>query len=286
MTGPVGNLPAVTSEFERDTSVARQDCDGAAVTDGGFPLARFEAPVRAGWEIGEVSNGGYLLALTARAMSEVAERPPLTVTGHYLAPVPPGPANVDVETVRSGRRLATLRATLQRDGRPLVTALGTFGRGPDSDVVRIEGAPPDLESYEESRPVATPGEPPFPTINDRLASRLRRGDDGFRFGTPTGRAEVAGWFSFADHGPIDELGLLLAADAFPPPVFNSGLPVAWVPTVELTVHVRAVPVAGPLRVLFRSRFISGGLLDEDGELWDTSGQLVAQSRQLSLVPLP
>jgi acyl-CoA thioesterase len=247
---------------------------------------RFEAPVRPGWEIGAVSNGGYLLALAARAMSEVAERPPLTVTGHYLAPVPPGPAIAEVEIVRSGRRFATLRATLQRDGRPLLTVLGTFGRVPGGDVARIDGAPPELDPYDVSQPVAGSGEPPFPTINDRLANRLRRGDDGFRFGAPTGRAEVAGWFAFADEGPIDELALLLAADAFPPAVFNSGLPVAWVPTIELTVHVRAVPVAGPLRVLFRSRFISGGLLDEDGELWDTSGRLVAQSRQLSLIPRP
>ncbi|MBA3982633.1 MAG: thioesterase family protein [Acidimicrobiia bacterium] len=282
----LGNFPAVTSEFERDTAVTRQDGGVAAFTDGGFPAVRFEAPVRAGWEIGQASNGGYLLALAARAMSEMAERPPLTVTGHYLAPVPPGPASVDVETVRSGRRLATLRATLHRDGRPLVTLLGTFGRAPESDVARMDGAPPELEPYELSPPVAASGEPPFPTINDRLANRLRRGDDGFRFGSPTGRAEVAGWLAFADHGPIDELGLLLAADAFPPPVFNSGLPVAWVPTLELTVHVRAVPVPGPLRVLFRSRFISGGLLDEDGEMWDASDRLVALSRQISLIPRP
>jgi Thioesterase-like superfamily len=84
--------------------------------------------------------------------------------------------------------------------------------------------------------------------------------------------------------PIDALGLLLAADAFPPPIFNSGLPVAWVPTVELTVHIRGVPAPGPLRCSFRSRFIRDGLLDEDGEIWDSTGVLVCQSRQLALMP--
>ena len=63
-------------------------------------------------------------------------------------------------------------------------------------------------------------------------------------------------------------------------------PMAWVPTVELTVHVRGVPAPGPLRVAFRSRFIHDGLLDEEGELWDSAGALVAQSRQLSLMPRP
>ena len=86
--------------------------------------------------------------------------------------------------------------------------------------------------------------------------------------------------------PIDAIALLLAADAFPPAVFNTDLPVAWVPTVELTVHIRGVPAPGPLRCAFRTRFAHDGLLDEEGAIWDSSGTLVAQSRQLALVPRP
>ena len=114
--------------------------------------------------------------------------------------------------------------------------------------------------------------------------RLRPGDDGFRTGTPTGRAEIAGWFALAAEEPIDEIGLLLVADALAPAIFNSGLPFAWVPTVELTVHIRATPAPGPLRCVFRTRFVAGGMLEEDGEIWDATGTLVAQSRQLALTP--
>jgi acyl-CoA thioesterase len=77
---------------------------------------------------------------------------------------------------------------------------------------------------------------------------------------------------------------LLVADAFPPTIFNADLPVAWTPTLEMTTHIRSEPEPGWLRCRFSTRFITGGMLEEDGELWDDSGRLVAQSRQLALLP--
>jgi hypothetical protein len=76
----------------------------------------------------------------------------------------------------------------------------------------------------------------------------------------------------------------LFADALPPPIFNV-IDVGWVPTIELTVHVRARPASEWLRAVLRTRFLFGGLLEADGELWDDAGTLVAQSRQIAAVPL-
>jgi hypothetical protein len=39
-----------------------------------------------------------------------------------------------------------------------------------------------------------------------------------------------------------------------------------------------------LRCKFATHFVTGGFLEEDGEIWDPAGRLVAQSRQLALVP--
>ncbi|MEO6570749.1 MAG: thioesterase family protein [Ilumatobacteraceae bacterium] len=267
----------MTGMYELATAVRR-------VGDG-----RFEADVQPGWDIGGNANGGYLLGIAGRAMAEAVGRPPLTVTAHYLAPAPAGPCRVDVQVVRSGRRLATATASLWQGDRQIMQLLGTFGEQQpafEGEVPYIVGAPPVMPSFEESTapPPLPDGE--VPAIFGKLGIRMRPGDAGFRDGVKSGRAEIGGWFSFADERPVDAIGLLFVADSFPPPVFNTDHPVAWVPTVELTVHVRGVPAPGPLRCEFRSRFIQAGLLEEDGEIWDSTDHLVAQSRQLALVPRP
>lgn len=274
----------MTGEFSTDTAVTRRP--------GADPIVHFDATVRPGWDIGGNANGGYLLAIAGRAMAEVAGRPPLTVTAHYLAPAPEGPCTVAVEPVRVGRRMATAVASLRQGDREVLRVLGTFAEQQDVPALLTDGAPPELPPYEEcddgiddqsGTDAGADGAGP-PAITERLAVRLRPGDGGFRSGRPSGRPEIAGWFAFADHHPIDPIALLLVADAFAPPVFNTALPMGWVPTVELTVHVRAVPAPGPLACVFRTRFIHGGLLEEDGEMWDSTGTLVCQSRQLALTP--
>jgi acyl-CoA thioesterase len=95
---------------------------------------------------------------------------------------------------------------------------------------------------------------------------------------------MRGWIHFPDDRPIDTLALLLAVDAMPPPLFNLPYEKGWVPTLELTVHVRAVPVGKRLACSFRTKVVQGGLLEEDGEIWDESGTLVALSRQMAVAP--
>jgi len=246
----------------------------------------FRGAIAPKWDIAGNANGGYLLAIGARALVAATGRPdPVTVTAHYLAPGRPGPVDITTTVVKQGRRFATGTAQLRAGDRPLLALLGTFGDlSEESDALLVDGAPPDLPPVEECVYFAPTDTFP-PPFNGRVDMRLHPDDTSFAGPRRSGIARVRGWFRLPDDEAVDTIGLLLALDAFPPTIFNADLPVlGWTPTVELTTHVRARPAPGWLRCRFTTRFVTGGFLEEDGEIWDTRDRLVAQSRQLALVP--
>jgi acyl-CoA thioesterase len=248
---------------------------------------RWSGTVRPGWDIAGNANGGYLLAIAARALVRSTGRPdPVSVTAHYLAPGRPGPVEVDTSVVKEGRRFATATATLRDADRPVLAVLGTFGDlgGAEGRELR-GGGPPDLPGPDECfRMVATDTFPP--PFMRHVDLRLHPDDAGFATGEPSGSLLLRGWFRLPGDEVVDTLGLLCAVDAFPPTIFNASAAPAWTPTLELTAHVRGRPAPGWMRCRFSTRFVSGGFLEEDGEVWDAAGALVAQSRQLALVPRP
>jgi acyl-CoA thioesterase len=223
--------------------------------------------------------------MAARALVlATGRRDPVSVTAHYLSPGKPGPVEISTAVVKRGNRFATASATLSAGGRPVLTALGTLGDLEQADGPElVDGEPPDLPPPDECIPVETTGSfaPPFV---HRVELRVHPDDAGFATGGATGRALMRGWFRLRHDEPLDSVALLCAVDAFPPTAFNLRLPLGWTPTIELTAHVRSRPAPGWLRCRFTTRFVTQGFLEEDGEAWDSTGRLVAQSRQLALVP--
>jgi acyl-CoA thioesterase len=80
----------------------------------------------------------------------------------------------------------------------------------------------------------------------------------------------------------DPLALAALVDMAMPPVIDLGE--AGSTTIELSVHVRGVPAPGWLACRASTRHVIDGFHDEDFEIWDSTGRLVAQSRQLALLP--
>jgi hypothetical protein len=204
----------------------------------------------------------------------------------------PGPAVVRTDVVRTGRTLSTGQASLfqyDEDGTEVerIRVLASYG---DLDAlpddVRTSAKPPAIPPMDQC---FGPQDGPAPVegssaITDRLMLKLDPATLGWALGQPSGRGEMRAWFGLADGRDADPLSLLLAVDALPPTAFEIGLK-GWVPTVELTVHVRSRPAPGPLRVSITTRNLAGGFLEEDAEVWDSADRLVAQSRQLARVRL-
>ena len=244
---------------------------------------RYAAEIEPGWDIAGTANGGYLMAIAARAASEVAGgRIPVTLTAHFLSPGKPGPVRIDTRLEKRGRRFTTVTARLSDSNRTLMTLLGSYAASPPqpSGVERIDAGPPDIPPPDQCIPIE-PTETFPPPFMGKVELRIHPEDAAFGSGTPRFR----GWFRLRDAEAIDSFGMIVAVDAFPPTIFNARLPVAWTPTLELTAHLRGRPEPGWLRCEFTTRFITGGLLEEDLEVWDSTGRLVAQSRQLALLPL-
>lgn len=251
--------------------------------------ASYAAEITDRWRvIGGAPNGGYLATLVLRGMGmEVAAGgwglpDPLTSTGHFVTAATPGPARIDIEAVRIGKRHATLSGRLTQDGRERLRVLATFGNldrasGP---TIGTPDPPPIFSPLEDCEPLPSGVDAP---LLRRFELRFLPGTVGGAVGAPSGEARIGAWMRFADGRDPDALTLPLFADVLPPAVLNVSRSVSWVATIELTVHVRRRPVPGWLRGRFETKLLLDGYLEEDGQIWDADDNLVAVSRQLAVM---
>jgi acyl-CoA thioesterase len=235
--------------------------------------------------VGERPNGGYLLGICLQALRRVLPFPdPLTVAAFFLRPARPGPAEVRTEVVRAGRRLATGEARLLQEGAEVVRAVATFTElGAASGRALVLAEPPDLPAPDEAVDVVGGRSLPGLSLVDRFEYRMA-GRPGWTQGRPSGDPCVQLWLRFRDGRDADPLSLPAIVDAAFPAVMEIGAPGSS--TLELTAHVRARPAPGWLACRVSTRDVIDGYHEEDFEVWDSRGALVAQSRQLALLPAP
>jgi Thioesterase-like superfamily len=249
---------------------------------------RFEGELDPEWTIRGKPNGGYLLAMLGRAASAVSAHPHVIAAGaHYMTAPQPGPVVIDTELLRGGRTASQVRARMSQDGQGCVEALVTTSElDPGVAPYWDRGLPEISRVPYEDCPRLIPRTPDGGTvaIMQQIEVRLEPESSGFTAGRPTGAGELRGWLALPRSEPLDPTSLLFAVDAFPPATFDIEFS-GWVPTLELTVYVRALPEPGPVRVLQRAQLINAQRVDESCYIWDRDGRLVAQSTQLAGIRL-
>ena len=281
-----------------DATAVRRRADGMY---DARPDQRF-AIVAAGGSTPPAVNGGALIAQVLRAVLDTSPNPhPVATTANFLRVAQLAPAEVRVEWLKQGRTASTARASLVQDGATVLDMSVTTGTVPDSGGPAVVA---DGTGLPDATLLNWTGPPPdFPPIEDCVDLGPWRGSvsadgaegyamqvvvlmdpatSGWRRRNPSGVPEMRGYFQLRDGRVPDAYLLALAVDALPPAVFGLGA-TGWAPTVELTWYMRAVPVPGPLRVATWARSVGGGWFDEEAEVWDAAGTLVAQSRQLARV---
>src|SRR5690349_22707245 len=105
------------TDFDRTTAL-RPDADRPH---------RFLAALDESWASLRGVHGGYVTALAVRAAeATVSDRAVRTVAATFLRPTHPGPAVLDVATLRYGRSLSTVQVTARQDDRDVASTRVTM----------------------------------------------------------------------------------------------------------------------------------------------------------------
>jgi acyl-coenzyme A thioesterase PaaI-like protein len=264
------------SAFDAATAVRR--------AEGGGLIADLDP----GWDVGGgVMNGGYLLSVVARAAVLESPHPhPVALSASYLRATGPGRVALEVMPGSAGRTLAHAQVVLADAGGPCLTVQTTTA-ALGSGEVTWSTPPPEIAPVEECLSAAeqAAGEVDVPDvgIRHRVETRLDPATAGWVAGRPSGEPVMRAWVRFADGRGPDPFGLITFADALPPTLWSMGR-IGWAPTVQLQVLLRALPAPGWCLAEARAGEVADGWFDEDYKIWDSTGRLVAQSRQLARAP--
>ncbi len=258
------------NRFDRDTAV--QGIGGGV----------YSTELREGWNIVDGPNGGYVAAIIARAMGcEIADptRTLRSLTVHFLTRPYFETATISVRIERTGRSVSNVSATMRQGDRLLCTALAAFSVPLDSP---------------HSWTMEFPVEADRPGCDERpaLPPAARNWKTDLQYDAPffsgRGTARVAGWIRTLDPRPLDAIALVAISDALPPAPFPRINAPMMVPTIDLTVHIRAdlphptMAANESVFAEFVTNHIADGFNDEDGFMWAPDGTLLAQSRQLAI----
>jgi hypothetical protein len=258
------------------------DCDISFKAGKPFSLS---GHITDNWSVNGVPDGGYLMAILAKAMMQHSEMKSTSIiTANFLNRCEPGDASVTIEKMTTSRQFDRFHGSLSQKGIQKIRAFGTFAaENKECLVESYETSVPEIARLEKCVAMT---EIPNYTLFSQLDVRLDPVCTGWMSGKLSDTSEIKGWIKFKNDRAFDVLSILLIADSFPPAVISSQGMVAWVPTIELSVNVRKLPTTDWLKCSFRTRFITCGLLEEDGEIWDQKGELIAISRQIAQYRAP
>lgn len=251
----------------------------------------YRTEIDASWVQGRGVYGGIAAAVLVRALEAEAStgQRVVRITTSFCAPLAAGPCRVEVDVVRAGRNVATMRASVWNEGAPTpaTTCLATLARPREPSALVHRG----LVMPEVPPPEALadgPEELYFPVFAERFSLRQCVGPRPF---SGHDAARVGGWCRLREDVPVDTALVVAILDAWPPAAVGRASAKCAVASLEMTVHVlEPLPRPAPDAWLFydaSSDHAEHGLADERAVLFDRTGTAIATAQQLvALLPGP
>ncbi len=241
--------------------------------------------------VGNTPHGGYLLALMNKALSSVLNHPSsINSNVYYLDRTDPKPAELHVEVIRTSRGTSMGQVRLMQDGRLtcLFSALCSDFQymkgysGLKTPLPEIMNSVPEdqfkVMNYENLKAGSTP------SFIQQLEMSVHPDHAWWDRDISMDVAEArCSAFLELKGGAADTFVLSYLADILPPVVQNKYGSLGWVPTLTLTCNIRQLPKTNRLFIDGLAKDISNGYFEQDCNIWDMDGNLVATSRQLAKI---
>lgn len=277
-------IPSQPADFRVDTRVDSGECPG-----------HYRCSLTDRWSAAVFPFGGIVSAIGLRAISQELDQPThrlRSATTVFASVVAAGDLDIEVQTLRAGKRMSQLLARVRNAGsgdagHTTLAVLGEAREGFEfTAAVCPEAKPPEA--------CAPPEEPPADGLRweasffDQVETRMVLGFPPWKSGWQGGRAEYIRWMCFREppflaNGELDPLALVALADTMPPSVtqyLGPGAPMFFAPSCDLTVHVLGSTREEWVLVQVTCSAAGDGYASARARIWDRCGALLVEATQL------
>jgi len=241
--------------------------------------------------VGNTPHGGYLMAVMHKALTSILPHSTaISSSVQYLDRIDAKTFELEVETFKTSRGSSSGIVKLKQDNKICTTFTGTcsdfefmkgydglqkplpniFNEGDKKDYIKM--------NYDKISKGFTPAfiQQLECLIHPDHAWWNRDSNDQNNEARCSAFLEMQG-------GIPDQFCLSFYSDILPPVVSNKYGALGWIPTITLTTHIRQLPSTSELYADFKATDINKGYFEQDCNIWDLNGNLVASSRQLTRI---
>ena len=241
--------------------------------------------------VGNTPHGGYLMAVMHKALTSILPHSTaISSSVQYLDRIDAKTFELEVETFRTSRGSSSGIVKLKQDDKICTTFTGTcsdfeFMKGYDG----LQKPLPNIFNESDKKDYIKMNYDKIskgftPAFIQQLECLIHPDHAWWNrdYNDQNNEARCSAFLEMQGGIP-DQFCLSFYSDILPPVVSNKYGPLGWIPTITLTTHIRQLPSTSELYADFKATDINKGYFEQDCNIWDLNGNLVASSRQLTRI---